>query len=348
MRLLPALLFAAAASACAPKAASPGPPRSRLATATRPADFTGPGGRPLARRRATILYENRGRAFPLPLVTGTIAGQPALMLVDTGANSHIIAGWLARKLGLPMRRLGDSGSDHVGKSVPTFRIENPGVVIDRWGALAPAPILALDVPEVIERLGIGAFISPQRLVDAPAKGEDGDAIVLDLEKGEIRAAWWDDARYELTAEGIELVRGDESSRVCEEQSGPIKVLAYVVPASIESQRVSLLLDTGAQHSDLFASSAAGLKLAGQSVTNKEPMYTASGRVSTRIVKSARVTAGSFSVTTDVDLITGGPDAACPRDGVIAMDVLRSCTLLLGRSRVYGRCAAPSEARAPVR
>jgi hypothetical protein len=256
------------------------------------------------------------------------------MLVDTGANSHVIAGWFARKLGLPMKKLGDVGTDHVGKTIATFRIEKPDMAIDEWGPLTPVPVLATDVPEVIEKLGIGAFISPQRLV------EEGDSVVLDLAKGELRPAWWDEARYELSATGSPLVVGEP--RACEETEGPIKGLAYVLPATVESQRVELLLDTGAQHSDVFTTSLAGQKLAAQSTVNKEPMYTASGKISARKLRSARINAGSFSVTTDVDLIGGAADSSCPRDGVLAMDFLRSCTLLLGRSRIYGRCAAPGE------
>jgi len=42
-------------------------------------------------RSAPLKFELKGRYFPLPLVHGTIAGQPTWMLVDTGANSHVIA-----------------------------------------------------------------------------------------------------------------------------------------------------------------------------------------------------------------------------------------------------------------
>ncbi len=332
--LLVALIAAACAVACSPAAApAPAPPpahgKARLAAATP----SGPDDAVHAPRKAKLRYEIHGRPFPLPLVTGTIAGQPVLMLVDTGANSHVIAGWLARKLGLSMKKLGDVGTDHVGKTIATYRVERPDLAIDDWGALAPSPVLATDVPEVIEKLGIGAFISPQRLV------EEGDSVVLDLAKGELRPAWWDEARYELSAVGVPLVTGE--ARACEETEGPIKGLAYVLPSAIESQRVDLLLDTGAQHSDVFSTSFAGQKLASQSIVNKEPMYTASGKISARRLKGARVTAGSFAVTADVDLIGGAADSSCPRDGVLAMDVLRSCVLLLGRQRVYGRCTPPA-------
>lgn len=255
------------------------------------------------------------------------------MLVDTGANSHVIAGWLARKLSLPMKKLGDIGTDHVGKSIATYRIDNLEMALDEWGPLSARTLLATEVPEVIEKLGIGAFISPQRL------DEEGDAILLDLPKGEIRAAWWDDAHYELSANGTALVQPDQA-RACEENDGPVKGLAFVVPAVVESQKVQLLVDTGAQHSDVFTTSVAGQRLASQSTANKEAMYTASGKISARKLRGARITTGSFAVTADVDLIQGTADSSCQRDGVLAMDVLRSCTLLFGRSRMHGRCGAP--------
>lgn len=271
---------------------------------------------------------------------GTIAGQPVLMLVDTGANSHVIAGWLARKLGLTMKKLGDIGTDHVGKSIATFRVEKPELAIDDWGPLLPTAVLATDVPDVIEKLGIGAFISPQRLL------EEGDSVLLDLAKGELKPAFWDEAQYEMSAHGVPLVIAE--ARACEETEGPIKGLAFVVPAMVESQRVDLLLDTGAQHSDVFTTSLAGQRLVAQSSVNKEAMYTASGKISARKLKGARVTSGAFSIATDVDLIGGAADSSCPRDGVLAMDVLRSCALLLGRARVYGRCTAAAADAPPPR
>jgi hypothetical protein len=264
------------------------------------------------------------------VVSGKIAGQSVLMLLDTGANSHVIAGWLARKLSVPMKKLGDIGTDHVGKSIATYRIDRLDMSIEGWGKLSAMPLLATEVPDVIEKLGIGAFISPQRLE------EEGDAVVLDLRKGELRSAWWDDAHADLAETGSVLVEPPQA-KVCQENDGPVKGLAFVVPSVIESQKVQLLVDTGAQHSDLFTSTPAGQKLVGQSTPNKEPMYTASGKISARKLKKAHVTTGRFAMTTDIDLIQGAADGSCPRDGVLAMDVLRSCTLLLGRSKMYGRC-----------
>src|SRR5204863_6935928 len=98
------------------------------------------------------------------------------MRADTGAKSNVIAVWFARKHGMSMKKLGDIGTDHVGRTIATYRIDKPDMAIDYWGKLSMSTVLATEVPEVIEKLGIGAFISPQRLV------EEGDSVWLDLTK----------------------------------------------------------------------------------------------------------------------------------------------------------------------
>jgi hypothetical protein len=43
------------------------------------------------------------------------------------------------------------------------------------------------------------------------------------------------------------------------------------------------------------------------------------------------------VRADIDLSPGAADPFCPRDGVVSMDVLRSCVLVLGKTSMAGRC-----------
>ena len=302
-------------------------PHPRVATAARSEP------RAPLRRRAELRYDLVGRAFPLPVVKATIGGRPTLMLVDTGANVHVVAGWLARRLGLPMKKLGDVGSDHVGKAITTWRVEGPAsaLAIDGWGPVAATSLVVTEVPEAIEKMGIGGIVSPQRLAD------EGDAVLLDLYRGELRAAWWDAAERELGASGTALVAPGKQ-HACEEPDDTGAGVSYVLPVKVEGHVVSLLLDTGAYRSDVFASSPAGQKLLPRSVTDSEPVYAASGRVISRKLRDARIVTGDVSVVGDVGLIQGAADDACPRDGVLAMDVLRACTLLLGRSRVAGVCA----------
>jgi predicted aspartyl protease len=281
-------------------------------------------------RRVALRFDLNGRKFPLPLVHGTVAGEPVWMLVDTGANSHVIASWVARKVGLVMKPLGDVGSDHTGRAVTAYSVEHPGVTIDDWGALADGPMLVTDVPEPIARIGIGAFVSPQWLASA------GDAVVLDLPNREMRTAPWDDAAKALEqVNGRELVPG--RVRLCEDNASAIRGLAFVLQASIDGHGVDLLLDTGAHRTDLLTTTRVGRILAGRARPSKEQMYAASGLVKTSLVRAAAVKIGDWSLTTDIDLVPGVSDPACPRDGVVSMDALSTCTLLLGRTQLRGRC-----------
>ena len=285
---------------------------------------------PVGPRRVALRFDLNGRKFPLPLVHGTVAGEPVWMLVDTGANSHVIASWVARKVGLSMHPLGDVGSDHTGRAVTAYTVEHPGVTIDDWGPLTDGPMLVTDVPEPIARIGIGAFVSPQWLANA------GDAVVLDLPNRGMRTAPWEDA-----VKALEAVPGREvapnGARLCEDTASAIKGLAFVLPASIDGHGVDLLLDTGAHRTDLLTTTRVGRILAGRAGPSKEQMYAASGLVKTSLVRAAAVKIGEFVLTTDIDLVPGVSDPVCPRDGVVSMDALASCTLLLGRKQLRGRC-----------
>jgi predicted aspartyl protease len=336
-----AIVAAASCGGAAPARSPPLPPPQHTssapgtpaAEAARPAPSATPATAPAsASRHASFHWELKGKHFPLPLVRGTVAGKATWMLVDTGANSHVVAGWLARQVGLPLKRLGDLGSDHAGRTIATFRVDHPQMAIDDWGAVPDGPMLATEVPPLIEELGIGAFVSPQRLVD-----RDSAAIVLDFVAGEMRQSDYEGAVKRLGHHGTSLA--PNGGRVCEDNASPIQGLAFVLPGTIEGRAVDLLVDTGAQRSDLLASSAGGKALAARSVANKEQLYAASGRMTSRTVKRAAVTVGDYAVRTDVDLIPGTADPYCPRDGVVSMDVLRACVLVLGKTALSGRCSA---------
>jgi predicted aspartyl protease len=327
VRRTAAAVFAAILAACGapPAPKKPDAPHPQIAAASVDAPR-----RPPLTRRAPLRFELNGRPFPLPLVRGTIGGKETLMLVDTGANSHVIAGWFAKRAALAVTKRGDVGTDHAGKSITTRRVDHPQVTIDQWGPLAEGPMLVTDLPPIIEKLGIGAFVSPQRLT------EEGDAVVVDLREGEMRAAWFDEASRGENPTGALLAADD--ARACEDTASPIKGLAFVVPATIEGVAASLLLDTGAQRSDVLARSPPGKALARKSVASREQMYGASGKLTARTVPAAKVLVGSVPMTLDVDLIGGESDAYCPRDGALSMDVLRACVLVLGRKQLVVRCA----------
>jgi hypothetical protein len=229
-----------------------------------------------------------------------------------------------------MRPLGDVGSDHTGHTVTAYTVDRPNVYIDDWGPLAAATMLVTDMPEPIERIGIGAFVSPQWLAT------NGDAVVLDLSVGEMHTARWEDAARELDERGGREI-APAGARLCEDTAGAIKGLAFVLPGNVEGHAVDLLLDTGAHRTDLLSTSRAARSLAGRAKPNREQMYAASGLVRTSVVRSAQIRVGEWAITTDIEVVPGVSDPLCQRDGVVAMDALESCTLVLARKRLRGRC-----------
>jgi len=313
------------------EAPPPRPARGATLAASVPEPVTRAAPAPRTQPRlAELRFELNGRAFPLPLLHGTVSGEPVWMLVDTGANSHVIASWVARKVGMPLRALGDVGSDHTGRAMSAYAVEHPNVAIDGWGALADAPMLVTDVPEAIAGIGIGGFVSPQWLAG------EGEGIVLDLGAHQMRSALWDDAARELGDRGG-LSLAPDGARLCESRGGSIKGLSFVLPASVDGRKVELLLDTGAQRTDLLTTSAAGELLVGRSAPSREQMYAASGLVRARLVRAAQVKVGRWAVTMDIDLVPGVADSSCPRDGAVSMDALASCTLVINRKKMLGSC-----------
>ncbi|MDP9033640.1 MAG: aspartyl protease family protein [Myxococcota bacterium] len=304
----------------------------------------------MSSKRAALRFELGGRPFPLPIVRGTVAGESAWMVIDTGANSHILASWLARKAGLALRPRPVPASDHAGRAVSTYSVTRPAVAIEGWGPLNDAAMLVTDVPEAVAAMGIGAFLSPQWLASLP------DGLVLDLRGGEMRTAPWTEAVAELgrgggLALGSLPPAGSEDSHdsrsggrqaggICVAGTPTIPELSYVLPARVGGHPVDLLLDTGSSRTDLLTTSDAARTLARRAHPSKEPIYAASGLVDTLSIGGLEISVGAWSAKMDVDLVavpSGGARTACPRDGVLGMDALVRCVLVLGRNAMAGWC-----------
>ena len=256
-------------------------------------------------RRVALQFELNGRKFPLPLVHGTVAGEPVWMLVDTGANSHVIASWVARKVGLSMRALGDVGSDHTGRAVSAYTVEHPAVTIDDWGPLADGPMLVTDVPEPIERIGIGAFVSPQWLAGR------GTALVLDLPRGDAHGALGRRRRRRWTRGRARRSRRGAPGSVATTRA-PSRVSRSCCAASVDGHGVDLLLDTGAHRTDLLTTSAAGAA-AGGAARRPAASRCTPPRASSRRASCARRRSriGDWSLTSDIDLVPGVADPLVP-------------------------------------
>lgn len=286
---------------------------------------------PPSSRLARLQFEVSGRAFQLPVVTGTVGGVRTLLLVDTGASANMVTGWIARQAKLPLSSHGDTGRDHVGKTVTTARTSRPSLAVDGWGALPDRETLVVEVPAALERLGIGAFLSPQRL--------DAAAVVLDLPRGELREGRDLGDEKGALAEWASLsrpeARGLPEARVCLDRASLVGGLAFVLPARLRPpggsppREAELLVDTGAQRTNLLTTSPAGRALSPGSEPG-ESVFAASGTITTRRLRGVDLEIGDVRARLDVELLPGSTHPSCPRDGVLGMDVLRRCVLVFGQ------------------
>lgn len=277
-------------------------------------------------RRVDFDYRLNGRPFASPIVRGKVGGIETNVMLDTGANTHMISAWLARRAGLELEAVGDSGTDHAGQTIHPYRTQRANIELDTWGRLPDRATLVTEMPAVIERLGIGAFISPQQLAT------EDTFIVLDLERVEMRTANKEEAG-KIT--GHALGKGD--ARLCLDETTPLRSRSYVVSGEIEGRGVDLLVDTGAAMTDLLSTSDAAKALTPRSIENKDEVYSASGKVKPRVLKNAQIKLGDVDAIADVNILAGAPDKFCPRDGVVAMDVLRHCTLVFGPTTMTAFC-----------
>ncbi|XYI03944.1 retropepsin-like aspartic protease [Sorangium sp. So ce1128] len=342
-QLLAALSAAAAAGAlavagCAEPAAvraAPASPRSAAPAgaggASSPAGSPAAGAGPAApaagpERRASLQYHLNDRAFPSPLIDAVVAGQPAVLLVDTGASHHVLARWLADELALPLSTAGDVAVDHAGRPLAVSRLENATLALSGWGRVEVPALLVVPMPDVLQRIGIGGVVAPQELAGP------GRAVVLDLREGRMTEAPRDEAARALRARFgeaavVELAR-------C---GGPNQGSELTARASVEGIAVTLKIDSGASQSSLFAFSPAGKRLS-RRATGDRSAYAASGRHTVPVLSGARLRMAGFDATADIDLLPGERRATCPSDGFAGMDVLRTCVLVLAEDGGVAACA----------
>ena len=102
---------------------------------------------------------------------------------------------------------------------------------------------------------------------------------------------------------------------------------FVVDALVEGREAQLAVDTGALRTDLLAGAEAARPLLSRSVA-AEPSYTAGGEVRSRRVPTAKVIVGSVERVVELGIVPGEPISGCPRDGHLALDVLRSCVMAI--------------------
>ncbi|MEO6419772.1 MAG: aspartyl protease family protein [Polyangiaceae bacterium] len=312
MRWLSALVILCAGCGGSPPAKK-APPAEVAIVHAAPAPKKAPVLAPLPDRHAKLSFK-LGELVPVPLVHGTISGEPTWMLLDSGAGTHFMSDWMAKRANVKQKKTKTEVADHARVTLNVTLADRSLITIEQWGRLIPGELLVVDGDEggIAAKAGIGVVLSPQEL-------EDDRAVILELDRGEIRTGSEAEAVKALAARKVGFDPDD-----IEFCHGVFSIAAHV-----EGEAVRLTVDTGSADTDLFSLTKPGRALSPKSVPTKFKAETASGPIVTRTYKNAKIMIGALKLRKDITLIPGAPEIDCPVDGVIGIDILRSCVLVFG-------------------
>ena len=262
--------------------------------------------------------------FPSPLLRATVKGQVVWFLVDTGASVHTLARWLVTSIHLGTHEtkttlLGSTGATSKAGAVDPVQLDTRD-----GGALGVRDAVVADFPQVFADQHIGGLLSPQLL--APA----GQAAILNLRTPSLSFAPFDGA---VAALGLGPSAAMAGTHLCPSE-GPPPGHSYGTSVTIAGIPADMTTDTGAT-STLVASTRIARALASRSEQNGEVQGVGGGAQAAKTVSGVTIVRGGAAKK--VDVILGGTSAGCGADGLLGMDVLRGCTLVLGDKTMAWSC-----------
>jgi hypothetical protein len=249
------------------------------------------------------------------------------MIVDTGATYHALADWLADELRVESVVSGQ-GHDHSGTGIPSRLARAVTVQSGDWTLLDRGDIVVVEVPAIFRTLNIGGFLSPQALAVA------GSTVVMDHPNGTMSLLSDAAAQEQLMTLPLDL--SGTTLRECSRRE-ELPWRRFVVAARLGDHDVPLEIDTGAGHSEIVATNAAVAALRASAI-DAGIAIGVSGATTSQQAIHARLRLGEVERESDIDLgrgSTSSPD--CTFEGVVGMDVLRSCVLAMRVSGAAVRC-----------
>ncbi len=265
--------------------------------------------------------------FPNPATRLTINGQTAWFLIDTGAGVHVLASWFSAAARLEADTSLDEtvrGADSTGRTVAFKGARGVTAQLDSNESLRLPFAAIADFPEDFERSKVGGILSPQLLASA------GLSAALDLRVPELRFEPFDEAVGRLAAARIPRSR----VQICGSLKDAVPNLVFAIPATSANGDGVLLLDSGATSTKLVARSPliAGMKLeAGGETTGLS-----GERQTFSIARGLTLGFAEYQVAVDSQ-VAGMGDASCGADGLLGLDALRECAIVLGSRDVALAC-----------
>jgi hypothetical protein len=254
--------------------------------------------------------------FPSPLLRAAIHGHTAWFIIDTGASVHTLATWFATEAKLVPRATEATTTGSTGAKTPVKAVYGESMHIDgRAVDLQLREAILVDFPPIFRDQRIGGLLSPQLL--APA----GMAAILDLHA----------PRLSFGSPPVD----SPGTRVCRNQDSPFTNRLYAAQVTVGSLQSSMLIDTGATGSVALPLSRLAHALSDRASEAGKTQGVGGQATVTRKVPGVTLQFGGGEAT--VSLTIGGAASACAPDGLLGMDALRQCRLVLGESTFAWYC-----------
>jgi hypothetical protein len=264
--------------------------------------------------------------FSNPLLRGTIRGQTVWFIVDTGASVHTLASWLVKAAHIPTRNTGATATGSTGSDSPLRVAHNQKIRLEHGKSVVRLrEAIVVDLPPIFEQQRLGGLLSPQLLAAS------GTAAILDLRAPQLSFRSFDEAVREFAIQK----RDSATSRVCSNQGSRFTNRLYAAPISIEGTNGLMLIDTGATSSLLQPESPLSKQLSGRASASGNAQGVGGEAKKMRKVPNVAIELGGAKAIVPISI--GGSAPSCGTDGLLGIDALRRCVLVLGQSSFAFTC-----------
>jgi hypothetical protein len=284
---------------------------------------------PPALHSTHLIVTNTATEGVRPLIRAKVGGHQITLLVDTGTFRSLLPLGFARAHNLVnhARSTGDYLIDANGKAIPIQLLSDVPTQFE--GETTPGWLDFMISPSGSTDEGI---LAPQDIV------RPGFALVIDLENEELRHEPEEDALKRLRAEGSAPVLDLDFHRCIEE--GFFDRGHRIVSVSINGVSADMLVDTGSSHTTLSRNNPAiGSMTAVQGSRGATAAVASVGQA--LLVEDVPIV---FSETTFVLPVIVQPASSSCWKGALGADLLRHCTLVWGRSKLWASCRTPAKAK----
>jgi len=284
----------------------------------------------IASETISLRYDEKlvALGFPSPLLRAKVGGQSAWFLVDTGASVHTLASWLVSAAHLSTRETTATVTGSTGTGKPVRAVANQAILLEGGRLLELREAIVVEFPTNFATNKIGGLLSPQLLATG------SDASVLDLRVPALRFEPFDSAVTNLNRERPISSAG---LHVCLNTQSPFENRLYTAPVTADAIAGTMLVDTGATSTLAAPSSSIADSLKGKASERTKARGVGGNAQVMSKAPGVKLEYGGASSTLAITI--GGAVPPCDADGLIGMDALRRCVLVLGESAVAWSCDA---------